>query len=104
MNNKGKKYAKKVVQSYIAKYGEPDIIIPHSMSMTTINVIAKELNVESKTHMTFQYLGNTSSNSVPIGIISAVEAGKIDCNTSILGCFGGAGMKFASVRIKTEKH
>jgi len=104
MNTKGRVHAKNVVELYLENNDMPDIFIPHSMSMIAIKSIAKDLNLWDKVHMTFNYLGNTASNSIPAGIVSAYEAGKIDKNSNILCCLGGAGFKYCAFSVKLRMH
>lgn len=102
MNKKGRGFAKQVVEQFINKYGMPDIFIPHSMSMVAIESIAKELNLMDKIHMTFKYLGNTASNSIPVGLHSLILSDKTTEGKDILCCLGGAGFKYCSFLINLE--
>lgn len=100
MYNAGREFAKKIVVDYVKLYGKPDIIIPHSMSKTSIDSVSNELDLTNMVHMTFQYLGNTGTTSVPAGLVSAKKAGKIKGDSKILACIGSAGFKYSAFEVK----
>jgi 3-oxoacyl-[acyl-carrier-protein] synthase-3 len=68
-----------------------DILIPHQANLRIIDAIAKRVNVsDDKVIRNLQYLGNTSSASIPIALDQARKEGKVkDGDTLLVAAFGG---------------
>ena len=74
-----------------------DRIIPHQANLRIIESLAKHLSVDmSKVEVNIQHYGNTSAATIPVALVEALEAGRINAGDRILLAAFGAGLTRAA--------
>lgn len=74
-----------------------DMIIPHQANQRIIESLAKHLSVDmAKVEMNIQRYGNTSAASIPVAMVEALEAGRINPGDNLLLAAFGAGLTRAA--------
>jgi len=74
-----------------------DLIIPHQANLRIIESLAKHLSVDmSKVEVNIQNYGNTSAATIPVAMVEALEAGRINPEDRILLAAFGAGLTRAA--------
>ena len=74
-----------------------DRIIPHQANLRIIESLAKHLSVDmSKVEVNIQRYGNTSAATIPVALVEALEAGRINAGDRILLAAFGAGLTRAA--------
>jgi 3-oxoacyl-[acyl-carrier-protein] synthase-3 len=70
-----------------------DMIIPHQANLRIIESLAKHLSVDmSMVEVNIQNYGNTSAATIPVALVEALEAGRVEANSRILLTAFGAGL------------
>jgi 3-oxoacyl-[acyl-carrier-protein] synthase III len=73
------------------------IFVPHQANLRIMHAIADRLDIpRERVASTIEWTGNTSSASIPIALINAVENGRIEAGDFILFAGFGAGMSWGS--------
>lgn len=81
-----------------------ELFIPHQANFRIIDSAAKKLKQPlSKFYMNLQKYGNTSSASIGIALVEALEKGKIKKGDNIILVGFGAGLTYGSCLIKWAK-
>ena len=74
-----------------------DRIIPHQANLRIIESLAKHLSVDmSKVEVNIDKYGNTSAATIPVALVEALEAGRIEAGDRILLAAFGAGLTRAA--------
>lgn len=74
-----------------------DRIIPHQANLRIIESLAKHLSVDmSKVEVNIQKYGNTSAATIPVALVEALEAGRINPGDRLLLAAFGAGLTRAA--------
>ncbi len=77
------------------------LVVPHQANMRIIEAAATRLGVPmDKVAVVLQRTGNTSSASIPLALVDAVEQGRVHDGDLILLVGFGAGMTSASAVIR----
>jgi 3-oxoacyl-[acyl-carrier-protein] synthase-3 len=88
-------------KSVMAKCGvEPadiDLVVPHQANLRIISALAQRIGVpEEKVMLTVQRYGNMSAATVPVALVEALEAGRINPGALILMPAFGGGLTLCS--------
>jgi 3-oxoacyl-[acyl-carrier-protein] synthase III len=76
---------------------EIDLLIPHQANVRIIEATAKHAGISmDKVYVNVDRYGNTSSASIPLGLVEAVEDGRIKPGTRVLLSGVGAGLTWGS--------
>ncbi len=74
-----------------------DRIIPHQANLRIIESLAKHLSVDmSRVEVNIQKYGNTSAATIPVALVEALEAGRINPGDRLLLAAFGAGLTRAA--------
>jgi 3-oxoacyl-[acyl-carrier-protein] synthase-3 len=74
-----------------------DMIIPHQANLRIIESLAKHLSVDmAKVEVNIQNYGNTSAATIPVALVEALEAGRVEPGSRILLAAFGAGLTRAA--------
>ena len=80
-----------------ATIGDVDLYVPHQANKRIIDHAAKHLGLPpEKVLVNIDRYGNTSSASIPLGLVEAVEDGRIKPGTRVLLSGVGAGLTWGS--------
>ncbi len=86
-----------VLQKLGLTQSDIDRIIPHQANLRIIESLAKHLSVDmSKVEVNIQHYGNTSAATIPVALVEALEAGRINAGDRILLAAFGAGLTRAA--------
>ena len=78
-----------------------DIVIPHQANIRIIDASCRRLGIPvEKTSIVLDRTGNTSSASVPLALVEALDTGRINNGDLVLLVGFGAGMTAASAVIR----
>ena len=78
-----------------------DLVIPHQANLRIISAACQRLGVpEEKAVITIDRYGNTSSASIPLALVDALEAGRLTDGMNVLLTGFGGGMTWASAVLK----
>jgi 3-oxoacyl-[acyl-carrier-protein] synthase III len=86
----------KIFQQLKAPIEEIRAVFPHASSKKEWDKVAEELGIKDLMWHIYPQTGNLVSASVPAGIASAIEAGRIQRGDRLAGLVGSAGMSFAA--------
>src|SRR4030042_3656606 len=74
-----------------------DLFIPHQANIRIMEATAKRLDIPmDRVFINIDRYGNTSAASIPIGIVEAIEEGKIADGSVVLMAAAGGGMTWAA--------
>jgi 3-oxoacyl-[acyl-carrier-protein] synthase-3 len=80
---------------------ELDLLIPHQANIRIIDYAAKSLNLPpSKVFVNLEKYGNTSAASIPIALVEAIEAKRVNPGDHLAFVGFGAGLTWASCAIE----
>jgi 3-oxoacyl-[acyl-carrier-protein] synthase-3 len=78
-----------------------DLVIPHQANLRIISAACQRLGVpEEKAVITIDRYGNTSSASIPLALVDALETGRLQEGMHVLLTGFGGGMTWASAVLK----
>jgi 3-oxoacyl-[acyl-carrier-protein] synthase-3 len=78
-----------------------DLFIPHQANIRIIEAAAKRLELPmDKVFVNVQKYGNTSSASVPLAMVEAIDAGKIQKGSNVVMVAFGVGLTWGGVAMK----
>jgi 3-oxoacyl-[acyl-carrier-protein] synthase III len=78
-----------------------DLMVPHQANLRIINAVCQRLGIpEEKTVVVIDRYGNTSSASVPIAMVEALDAGRLQTGQHVLLTGFGGGMTWASAVLR----
>ncbi|MEX1218265.1 MAG: beta-ketoacyl-ACP synthase III [Acidimicrobiales bacterium] len=90
-----------------AQLGGDDIalVVPHQANIRIIEAACSRLNFPmDRVAMVLHRTGNTSSASIPLALVDALENGRVKVNDNVLLVGFGAGMSWASAIIRWTGH
>lgn len=80
-----------------------DVVIPHQANIRIIQAACDRLEIPiEKAAFVLQFTGNTSSASIPLALVHAVDTGLMKKGDTVLLVGFGAGMTAASAIIRWE--
>ena len=83
------------------KLDEIDLFIPHQANIRIIEAAQKRLDLPmDKIYVNVEHYGNTSSASVPIAMVEAIEAGLIRKDRNVVMVAFGVGLAWAGVAMR----
>lgn len=78
-----------------------DLIIPHQANIRIVEAVVKRLGADmDKVVLTLDKYANTSTSSIPIALIEALEAGRVKPGMNILFTAFGAGLTWGASLLK----
>jgi len=78
-----------------------DLMVPHQANLRIITAACQRLGIpEEKAVMVIDRYGNTSSASVPLALVDALETGRLDKGANVLLTGFGGGMTWASAVLR----
>lgn len=78
-----------------------DLIIPHQANQRIIDATARRLGAPAERVVSnIEHYGNTSSATIPIALVEAIDAGRVRPGANILLVSFGAGLSIASAIVK----
>ena len=78
-----------------------DLVVPHQANQRIISAACQRLGVpEEKAVVTIDRYGNTSSASIPLALVDALESGRLEPGMHVLLTGFGGGMTWASAVLK----
>ena len=81
-----------------------DMIIPHQANLRIIESLAKHMSVDmDKVEVNIQNYGNTSAATIPVALVEALEAGRVEPGSLILLAAFGAGLTRAAGMLRWGK-
>lgn len=97
------KSVKKLAQHYGFDYQDYDYFVFHQANKKMNDLITKKLKLdEEKVPLCMPHFGNTSSASIPLTIVAALQ-GKADVKPSSFICCGfGVGLSWGTIAFKTD--
>jgi len=76
---------------------EVGLVVPHQANLRIIEAVAKRCNVSmERVFLTVQRYGNMSSATVPVALVEALEAGRVEPNSIVLTPAFGAGLTWCA--------
>jgi len=91
----------KVLEKSGYKKEDIDVLIPHQANIRIIEGVARKFNVDrDKVYVNIDQYGNTSSASVPLAMVEAIEKGLIKDNTLVATTVFGGGFTWAGGLIR----
>lgn len=92
---------KQAMQKANLPLDELDLLIPHQANIRIIDFAAKSLNLPpSKVFVNLEKYGNTSAASIPIALVEAIEAKRVNPGDHLAFVGFGAGLTWASCAIE----
>ena len=93
--------AKKVIDEAGITTDDLALIVPHQANLRIIQAICQRLGVpEERAAMVIEHYGNTSSASIPLALVDALEKGRVKDGDLLLLTGFGAGMTWASAVLR----
>lgn len=86
-----------------AKLGPGDIAlcVPHQANLRIVEAANARIGIPmERTALVMDRTGNTSSGSIPLALVDAVESGRLSPGDNVLFCGFGAGMTWASAVLR----
>jgi 3-oxoacyl-[acyl-carrier-protein] synthase-3 len=78
-------------------FGDVDLLVPHQANLRIIDSAAKRLELpRDRVWVNVDRYGNTSSASVPISLVEAVDAGAIQDGMNVVVVAFGGGLTWAA--------
>jgi 3-oxoacyl-[acyl-carrier-protein] synthase III len=78
-------------------FDDIDLLVPHQANLRIIDTAAKRLNLpRDRVWVNVERYGNTSSASVPIGLVEAIDAGAIQDGMNVVVVAFGGGLTWAA--------
>ena len=78
-----------------------DLVVPHQANIRIIDAACDRLGIpKEKAATVLQYTGNTSSASIPLALVDALENGRVKEGDLLLLVGFGAGMTAASAVLR----
>lgn len=100
MASVGYRDAQRILKDYVAAYGKPEIVLPHTVSQTMPHHISKGIIENGSLKNCFEEFGNIATCSIPVGYEY------FDCASSrgahIAGWIAAAGMSHSVFRINND--
>ena len=81
-----------------------DLIVPHQANLRIIHSACQKLGIEQeRASIVIDRYGNTSSASIPLALVDAIESGRITTGDTLLLTGFGAGMTWASAVLRWSR-
>lgn len=78
-----------------------DLVVPHQANLRIISAVCQRLGIpEEKAVTVIDRYGNTSSASIPLALVDAIEAGRLNKGDRVLLSGFGGGMTWASAVLR----
>lgn len=97
MASVGYRDARNVLKAYVEEHGQPEIILPHTVSQTMPDHISKKIVDRGAIRNCFEEFGNIATSSIPVGYEYFDCASKRDKH--IAGWIAAAGMSHGVFRL-----
>ena len=93
--------ATKVLESAHVSSADISLVVPHQANIRIIQAICQRLDIpEERAAIVIDRYGNTSSASIPLALVDALEQGRVNDGDLILLTGFGAGMTWASAVLR----
>ena len=93
--------AKRVLESAKVRPDEIKLIVPHQANIRIIQAACDRLEIEhDRAAIVLDRTGNTSSASIPLALVDAIEKGRLETGDLVLLTGFGAGMTWGSALIR----
>jgi 3-oxoacyl-[acyl-carrier-protein] synthase-3 len=81
-----------------------DLVVPHQANLRIIHSACQKLGIDQeRASIVIDRYGNTSSASIPLALVDAVDAGRISVGDTLLLTGFGAGMTWASAVLRWSR-
>ena len=81
-----------------------DLVIPHQANLRIIQSACQKLGIDqAQASIVIDRYGNTSSASIPLALVDAIDAGRISAGDTLLLTGFGAGMTWASAVLRWSR-
>ena len=81
-----------------------DLVIPHQATLRIIQSACQKLGIDqAQASIVIDRYGNTSSASIPLALVDAIDAGRISAGDTLLLTGFGAGMTWASAVLRWSR-
>ncbi len=82
---------------------EVKLVVPHQANIRIIQAACDRLGIEhERAAIVLHRTGNTSSASIPLALVDAIDTGRLEDGDSVLLCGFGAGMTWGSALIRWQ--
>ena len=82
---------------------EVKLVVPHQANIRIIQAACDRLGIEhDRAAIVIHRTGNTSSASIPLALVDAIDAGRLEDGDYVLLCGFGAGMTWGSALIRWQ--
>ena len=93
--------ATKVLDAAHVSSADISLVVPHQANIRIIQAICQRLDIpEERAAIVIDRYGNTSSASIPLALVDALEQGRVNDGDLILLTGFGAGMTWASAVLR----
>ncbi|HVB92701.1 MAG TPA: beta-ketoacyl-ACP synthase III [Acidimicrobiales bacterium] len=93
--------ARKAVDEAGLTMGDIDLLVPHQANLRIISAACQRLGIpEEKAVIVIDRYGNTSSASVPLALVDALDTGRLQKGNNVLMTGFGGGMTWASTVLR----
>lgn len=93
--------AQKAVDEAGLTIDDIDLLVPHQANLRIISAACQRLGIpESKAAIVIDRFGNTSSASVPLALVDALDTGRLKTGDNVLMTGFGGGMTWASAVLR----
>lgn len=93
--------AEKVMEAAGVSPSEIALFVPHQANQRIIDAVVSRLGLDpSRSAIVLGTTGNTSSASIPLALVDAIEAGRLKAGDLVLFSGFGAGMTWASAIVR----
>lgn len=89
--------AQEVLISYINEFGEPDIVLPHTISQSGPTHASKQLLKDGAVRNCFEFFGNIATSSIPVGY--EYFGCRSDAKAHVVGWVSAAGMSHCAFKL-----
>lgn len=95
--------AKRTLEQAKVEPGDVKLLVPHQANIRIIQAACDRLGIpEENTALVLQRTGNTSSASIPLALVDAIEAGRLEDGDLVLMTGFGAGMTWGSALLRWQ--
>lgn len=95
--------AKRTLEQAKVRPEDVKLLVPHQANIRIIQAACDRLGIpKENTALVLHRTGNTSSASIPLALVDAIEAGRLDDGDLVLMTGFGAGMTWASALLRWQ--
>ena len=81
-----------------------DLVVPHQANLRIIQSACQKLGIDhERASIVIDRYGNTSSASIPLALVDAIDAGRVSAGDTLLLTGFGAGMTWASAVLRWSR-